>query len=212
MGRRPPGRGGSAGGEFIPSARRAYIALNKPYALLSQFSRPDGSDKRTLAEFAFPPDIYPVGRLDYDSEGLLLLSDDPALNAMLLSPSRRHRRTYLAQVEGIPSPEALARLEHGVVLEGKPTLPAKAEIIPPPLIPDRPVPIRFRKEIPTAWIALTLIEGRNRQARKMTAAVGHPTLRLLRAAIGGLRLADLALAPGEWRYLSADELRLAMQL
>ncbi|MDB5033706.1 MAG: rluE [Chlorobi bacterium] len=211
-GRRRPQRREPTGGEFIPSGQRAYIALNKPYAVLSQFSPPDGSDKRTLAEFAFPPDVYPVGRLDYDSEGLLLLSDDPALNALLLHPSRRHERTYLAQVEGTPSPDALARLEHGVVLEGKPTLPAKAAVIAPPLISPRPVPIRFRRDIPTAWIALTLIEGRNRQVRKMTAAVGHPTLRLVRTAIGGLTLADLALAPGQWRYLSADQLRLAMQL
>jgi 23S rRNA pseudouridine2457 synthase len=201
------GRGG-----FAPSANRIYIAFNKPYGVLSQFTLPDGSEKTTLVEFGFPPGVYPIGRLDYDSEGLLLLSDDPALNKNLLDPSRRHERTYLAQVEGIPTPEALERLRDGVIIEGRRTLPTRAELLDaPPSIPPRPVPIRFRREIPTSWIALSLVEGRNRQVRRMTAAAGNPTLRLIRVAIGALRLDELALAPGEWRRLAPGELLPALQ-
>lgn len=196
---------------FRPRDDRRYIAFHKPYEVLSQFSLPDGSGKVTLAAFGFPPDVYPVGRLDYDSEGLLLLSDDAALNKSLLDPAQRHQRSYLAQVEGIPGHEALERLRSGVVIEGRITLPARAEITHPPDVPPRPVPIRFRRDIPTSWIRLGLVEGRNRQVRRMTAAVGHPTLRLLRASIGALDLLKLGLAPGAWRYLSHDELMLALQ-
>jgi 23S rRNA pseudouridine2457 synthase len=206
----PQGRGR---GGFAPSANRIYIAFNKPYGVLSQFTLSDGSEKTTLAEFGFPPGVYPIGRLDYDSEGLLLLSDDPALNKNLLDPSKRHERTYLAQVEGIPTPEAIERLRDGVIIEGRRTLPARAGLldVPPPSIPPRSVPIRFRREIPTSWITLSLVEGRNRQVRRMTAAAGNPTLRLVRIAIGALRLEELALAPGEWRRLTPGELRLALQ-
>ena len=209
--RRAPSRERPPGG-FAPSAHHLYIAFNKPYGVLSQFTRPDESGKETLAGFGFPPGVYPVGRLDYDSEGLLLLSDDPALNKNLLDPARRHERTYLAQVEGVPAPEALDRLRGGVVIEGRPTLPARAELLAAdPGLPPRPVPIRFRREIPTSWIALSLVEGRNRQVRRMTAAVGTPTLRLVRVSIGTLELGSLGIAPGEWRRLSNEEILLALQ-
>jgi 23S rRNA pseudouridine2457 synthase len=192
---------------FIPRADRVYIAFNKPYAVLTQFTQPDGSEKETLSPFHFPPDVYSIGRLDYDSEGLLLLSDDAALNAALLQPSHGHTRSYLVQVENIPSEEALEKLRRGVMVEGRRTLPCDAELLPTePELPPRPVPVRFRKNIPTAWIKLTLTEGKNRQVRKMTAAVGHPTLRLVRISIGALTLQDLHLQPGEWKELSADEI------
>ncbi len=199
-------------GRFEPRSDRLYIAFNKPYGVLSQFTESEDPAKRTLAEFGFPPFVYPVGRLDYDSEGLLLMSDDAKLNAALLHPERKHERTYLAQVENIPSPEALEALRRGVAIQGKPTLPARARLLPEePDLPDRPVPIRFRKEIPTCWLELTLIEGRNRQVRRMTAAVGHPTLRLIRVAVGDLRLADLGIAPGEMKRLSPKEIRSAFR-
>lgn len=197
---------------FRPDPKRLYIAFNKPYEILSQFTRPEGSDKGTLALFGFPPGVYPVGRLDYDSEGLLLLSDDPRLNGALLDPSGGHPRTYLSQVEGIPDAGAIEQLRRGVLIEGRRTLPAQARLLDAePDLPARPVPVRFRKNIPTSWLALTLVEGRNRQVRRMTAAVGHPTLRLLRAAIGELKLAELGLAPGRWRQLKHDELLMALQ-
>lgn len=197
---------------FHPDARRLYIAFNKPYGVLSQFTQPQGSDKQTLAMFGFPAGVYPVGRLDYDSEGLLLLSDDPALNNRLLDPSRRHPRSYLAQVEGIPDAAAIRRLEKGVMIEGRSTLPARAWLLPnQPELPPRPVPIRFRQSIPTSWIRLELVEGRNRQVRRMTAAVGHPTLRLVREQIGNLTLSSIGIQPGEWRALTPEELQLALQ-
>lgn len=178
------------------------LALNKPHGVLSQFT-PDHPGQRTLSEFGFPKEVYPLGRLDRDSEGLLLLSDEPGLNTKLLDPKNAHPRTYWAQVEGEVTEDALQKLRDGVVIEGKITLPAKAKRIHPNL-PPRDPPIRHRQNIPTSWIELTLHEGRNRQVRKMTAAVGRPTLRLLRVAIGRFRLpADLA--PGHWRGLSKTE-------
>lgn len=180
--------------------------------MLSQFTQPADGGKRTLSEFGFPPGVYSIGRLDYDSEGLLLLSDDPALNNFLLAPDRAHRRTYLVQVEGIPSAAALDRLAEGVEIEGRRTRPAIAALLPEaPDLPERSVPIRVRKAIPTAWISLTLTEGRNRQVRRMTAAVGHPTLRLLRHAIGGLTLDALGLEPGRWRALDSHALASVLQ-
>src|SRR5688572_30164265 len=177
------------------------LAFNKPYGVLSQFT-PDGSPNRPLAEFGFPPRVYPIGRLDADSEGLLLLSDEPDLNERLLHPQRAHRRTYWVQVERVPSAEALKQLESGVALHGHKTLPARARVLDPqPEVPARNPPIRFRKTVPTSWIALELIEGKNRQVRRMTAAIGHPTLRLIRVKIGEFALGNLA--PGKWQKLSA---------
>lgn len=197
---------------FNPDKRCRYIAFNKPYGVLSQFTQPEGSDKHTLAMFGFPAGVYPVGRLDYDSEGLLLLSDDPALNNCLLDPSQRHPRCYLAQVEGIPGTNAIQALEDGVLIEGRSTLPARAQLLPhEPELPPRPVPIRFRQSIPTSWVELELVEGRNRQVRRMTAAVGHPTLRLVRVKIGSLDLPATGIQPGEWRDLTHEELLLALQ-
>jgi 23S rRNA pseudouridine2457 synthase len=162
------------------------------------------SGQRTLAAFGFPAGVYPLGRLDADSEGLLLLSDEAALNARLLRPEAGHPRTYWVQVEGVPGEEALARLAAGVVVQGRPTRPCRARRLPAaPILPPRLPPIRFRKSIPEAWIELELVEGRNRQVRRMTAAVGHPTLRLVRVRIGRFALGDLA--PGAWRELAPAE-------
>ena len=182
--------------------RSMLIAFNKPYGVLSQFT-PDGSPNRTLAEFGFPKGVYPIGRLDADSEGLLLLSDEPALNQKLLHPRQAHEREYRAQVERIPTAEALAQLSRGVVLQGRKTLPCRAWILEPqPEVPPREPPIRFRKTVPTCWLGLELIEGKNRQVRRMTAAIGHPTLRLLRVRVGQL---GLSLQSGKWKVLSAAE-------
>ena len=178
------------------------LALNKPYGVLSQFT-PDHPGQRTLSELRLPKNVYPLGRLDRDSEGLLLLSDEPGLNTKLLDPKNAHPRTYWAQVEGEVTEDALQQLRHGVISEGKRTLPAQAKHIHPDL-PPRDPPIRHRQNIPTNWIELTLHEGRNRQVRKMTASVGFPTLRLLRVAIGHFNLpADLN--PGQWRELTEPE-------
>jgi 23S rRNA pseudouridine2457 synthase len=178
------------------------LALNKPYGVLSQFT-PDHPGQRTLSEFQLPPGVYPLGRLDRDSEGLLLLSDEPGLNTKLLDPKNAHPRTYWAQVEGEVTEEALQKLREGVVIEGKMTLPAEAKRIHPDL-PPRDPPIRHRQNIPTSWLELTLHEGRNRQVRKMTAAVGFPTLRLLRVAISQFHLPP-DLTPGHWRKLTESD-------
>ncbi len=184
------------------------IAFHKPYGVLSQFT-PDGSAHRTLAEFQFPPDVYPIGRLDADSEGLLLLSDEPALNARLLHPRHGHGRVYWAQVEGIPSPAALRELSHGLVIQGRKTLPCRAWLIEPqPQVAPRQPPIRLRKTVPDRWIGLELVEGKNRQVRRMTAAAGHPTLRLVRVRIGNFELTDLA--PGQWRILNEEDRKLVL--
>jgi 23S rRNA pseudouridine2457 synthase len=181
------------------------IAFNKPYGVLCRFT-PDGSAHETLAGFGLPVGVYPIGRLDADSEGLLLLSDEAVWNERLLHPRHGHGREYWAQVERIPAAEALRRLEQGVPLEGRRTRPCRVwRLEPPPLLPPRHPPIRFRKSVPDCWIALELTEGRNRQVRRMTAAIGHPTLRLLRVRLGQLRLLELGLAPGSWKALSAAE-------
>jgi 23S rRNA pseudouridine2457 synthase len=164
---------------------------------------PDHPGQRTLSEFHFPKNVYPLGRLDRDSEGLLLLSDEPGLNTKLLDPKNAHSRTYWAQVEGEVTESALQQLCAGVVIEGLKTLPAKAKQISPN-IPPRDPPIRVRQNIPTSWIELTLHEGRNRQVRKMTASVGFPTLRLLRVAIGHFHL-PTDLNPDQWRELTEPE-------
>lgn len=182
------------------------IALHKPYGRLSQFTPEPGSQWSTLAGLGLPKGVYPLGRLDADSEGLLLLSDEPGLNTRLLDPDRGHRREYWAQVEGVPADHALHRLAGGLPLGDHLTRPARARrLTPAPTVPPRHPPIRVRREIPDTWISLELTEGKNRQVRRMTAAVGHPTLRLIRVAIGRLRLDDLALAPGQWRELNAAE-------
>ena len=152
--------------------------------------------------FGFPKDVYPIGRLDADSEGLLLLSDEPELIDHLLNPRHAHRRTYWVQVERIPAAEALATLERGLVIQGEQTLPCRARLLDPqPAVPPRDPPIRVRKNVPDCWLELELIEGRNRQVRRMTAAVGHPTLRLIRAKIGGFELGELS--AGKWLELNA---------
>jgi len=233
-----------------------FIAFNKPFGVVSQFTPAyadgaasarqgrDGSPNRTLAEFGFPKGVYPIGRLDADSEGLLLLSDEPAWNERLLHPRHAHEREYWAQVERIPAPEALKKLNHGVLVQGRKTLPCRAWILEPqpevvqlhrnqqsragvspahigeadgllalarspgrrdarPTLPPRDPPIRFRKSVPDCWIGLELIEGKNRQVRRMTAAIGHPTLRLIRVRIGNYWLSNLP--AGQWRILTPQE-------
>jgi 23S rRNA pseudouridine2457 synthase len=180
------------------------IAFNKPYGVLSQFTT-DGVGNRTLAEFGFPPGVYPVGRLDADSEGLLLLSDEAALNARLLRPERGHPRIYWAQVERVPTAETLRKLASGLIVQGHKSLPCRAWMLEPaPALPARVPPIRFRKSVADCWIGLELVEGKNRQVRRMTAAVGHPTLRLYRAQIGNFPL-PTGLKAGKWIELDADQ-------
>ncbi|MEX1139433.1 MAG: pseudouridine synthase [Bacteroidota bacterium] len=188
------------------SAKNPLVILfHKPYSVLSQFTRE--SKKQSLADFGpFPPDVYPIGRLDADSEGLLLLTNDAALKHRLTSPDHGHTKTYLVQIERIPDADALERLRKGVTIQGKKTRPAEVKLLEnDPKLRERSVPIRFRKSVPTAWIEMTLTEGRNRQIRHMTAAVGHPTLRLIRVRIGSLRLGELA--TGKSRRLTEDEIR-----
>ncbi len=182
------------------------LAFHKPFGVVSQFT-PDGSKHRTLADFGFPRGVYPIGRLDAESEGLLLLSDEAELNARLLLPEHAHQREYWAQVERVPSAEALQDLARGLVIGGRKTLPCRAWTPDPqPEMPPREPPIRFRKNVPETWIALELIEGKNHQVRRMTAAIGHPTLRLVRVRIGRLELG--ALAAGKWVALGEAERRL----
>lgn len=179
-----------------------YGKLFKPYDVLTQFT--DESGRATLKDYVDMPGVYPVGRLDRDSEGLLLLTDDGPLAHRLTDPRFEHPKTYLVQVERIPEGSALDALRLGIELNDGRTLPAEVDLLSEdPALPDRPVPIRFRKNVPTAWLRLVIREGRNRQVRRMTAAVGHPTLRLVRVAIGPIVLGDLA--PGEWRLLSDEE-------
>jgi len=184
--------------------RLMLLAFHKPYGVLSQFTPEPGSDFRTLADFGFPKAVYPIGRLDADSEGLLLLSDEAELNQRLLHPRHAHEREYWVQVERIPSDEALRQLQQGLVIQGHRTLPCRAQLLDPqPQMPPRDPPIRVRKNVPDSWLSLELVEGKNRQVRRMTAAIGHPTLRLVRVRIGQLRLEDIA--AGTWRELGAAE-------
>lgn len=180
----------------------ALIAFNKPYGVLCQFSPEAGGPPRpTLADFIDRPGIYPAGRLDLDSEGLLLLTDDGRLQARIADPRYKLAKTYLAQVEGAPDEAAMTMLRRGMRLKDGMTLPAEAETIPPPDLWPRDPPVRYRKTVSDCWIKLTIREGRNRQVRRMTAAAGHPTLRLVRWAIGGWTLDSLA--PGEWREIES---------
>jgi 23S rRNA pseudouridine2457 synthase len=177
------------------------LAFHKPYGVISQFTA-DGSKHATLAAFGFPPRMYPIGRLDADSEGLLLLSDEPALNRRLLHPLQQHPREYWVQVERIPARASLQQLAEGLRVQNRQTRPCRVSLRnPAPEVPPRTPPIRHRKSVPTAWLAMELTEGKNRQVRRMTAAVGHPTLRLLRVRIGRYTLG--ALAPGTWLMLDA---------
>jgi 23S rRNA pseudouridine2457 synthase len=185
------------------------LAFNKPYGVLSQFT-PDGSPNKPLAEFGFPQGCYSIGRLDADSEGLLLLSDEPALTERLLHPRHGHRRIYWVQVERVPGREALDQLAKGLLIQGRKTLPARAWLLEPqPEVPPRDPPIRFRKSVPDCWIGIELAEGKNRQVRRMTAAVGHPTLRLMRVQIGEFPLG--CLPAGKWKQLSEQERALVLQ-
>lgn len=180
------------------------VAFWKPYDVLSQFSDNADPPRATLADFIDLPTVYGAGRLDRDSEGLLILSDDARLRTVLTEPRHRTPRTYWAQVEGLPTEDALVELCTGVTIKGYHTRPAKARPLPEPDLPARSLPIRVRKSVPDSWIELILTEGKNRQVRRMTAAVGHPTLRLVRAAIGSVTLDGLE--PGRYRELSAAEI------
>ncbi len=181
-----------------------YLLFYKPYGVLSQFT--DDGGRQTLKDYIPVPDVYPVGRLDWDSEGLVLLTDDGRLQHRLSDPQYGHPRTYLVQVEHIPDEAALEQLGAGVAVQDYRTKPARVKLLSAePTLPPRDPPIRDRQNIPTAWLELTLTEGKNRQVRRMTAAVGFPTLRLVRSAIGQLSLNGLSL--GSWRYLTDSEIK-----
>ena len=179
----------------------ALILFNKPYNVLCQFTDRSVPPRPTLAGFGLPPDVYAAGRLDHDSEGLLLLTDDGNLAHRLTDPRHKADKTYWVQVEGEPGARALEQLQRGVDLNDGPTLPARVELIDPPGLWVRDPPVRFRKTVPDAWLSVTIRAGRNRQVRRMTAAVGLPTLRLVRVAMGPFRLDDLQ--PGQWRQADA---------
>jgi 23S rRNA pseudouridine2457 synthase len=184
------------------------IAFHKPYGVLSQFTG-DGSPNRPLADFHFPKNVYAIGRLDADSEGLLLLSDEAHWNEKLLHPRHAHEREYWAQVERIPTRESLDKLQRGLLIQGHKTLPCRSWLLDPqPEVAPRNPPIRVRKSVPDCWIGLELIEGKNRQVRRMTAAIGHPTLRLMRVRIGNFWLGNLT--PGQWKPLTPEESRLIL--
>ncbi len=188
----------------LPDLSRRYLIFYKPYGVLSQFTPEPGCGHPTLKPYIPVPEVYPVGRLDHDSEGLLLLTNDGRLQHRLSHPTFGHPRTYWAQIEGTPHASQLQQLRQGgLAIQNYFTRPATVELIPNPNLPPREPPIRYRAHIPTAWLELTLTEGHNRQVRRMTAAVGLPTLRLIRVKIGNLSL--VALNPGQWRELSFTE-------
>jgi 23S rRNA pseudouridine2457 synthase len=188
--------------------QKRYYLIYKPYGVLSQFTREHPSHQVLGDLHDFPSDVYPVGRLDKDSEGLLILTNDKKLNHQLLNPSFRHQRTYWVQVEGQPTAAAIKQLEEGVDIridkKNYHTLPAEAKVMPPPPLPEREPPIRYRKNVPDSWISLSLTEGKNRQVRRMCAQVGFPVLRLVRASIEGVRLGKMSI--GEVRPIAAEQI------
>ncbi|MBA9079846.1 pseudouridine synthase [Rufibacter quisquiliarum] len=185
-----------------------YLLLNKPYEVLTQFT--DEHGRQTLKDFVPVPHVYPVGRLDFDSEGLVLLTDDKQLQHRLSDPKFKVEKTYWVQVEGVPTDQALDQLERGVLIQGKKTTPAQTRLLEEVALWERSKPIRFRANIPTTWVEVKISQGMNRQVRKMTAAVGYPTLRLVRVAIGPLRLEGLP--PGQYRELTPHEVKQLKEL
>lgn len=181
-----------------------YILFHKPYGVLSQFTPEDGA--KSLLEFNLPKDVYPAGRLDKDSEGLLLLTDDGPLIEKLLNPKNEKPKTYWVLVERVPTEDEISRMQKGLKIEDYTTKPCVVKIlVPQPEVPPRDPPVRVRKTVQDIWIEVTIIEGKNRQVRKMTAAIGHPTLRLIRKKILNLELDNLA--PGEWKEISKSDIR-----
>ena len=181
-----------------------YILFHKPYGVLSQFTPEDGA--RSLAEFDLPKGVYPAGRLDKDSEGLLLLTDDGPLIEQLLNPLNQKPKTYWALVERVPDEAALQRMRAGLRIEDYTTLPCEASLLEPqPEVQPRDPPVRVRKSVQDVWMAITVVEGKNRQVRKMTAAIGHPTLRLIRRSIANLELGDLPL--GQWKAIAREDIQ-----
>jgi 23S rRNA pseudouridine2457 synthase len=192
------------GGKHSTMTTKPTLILNKPFGVLSCFT--DDQMRPTLADYITVPKVYAAGRLDLDSEGLLLLTADGGLAHRLTDPEYKLPKVYLVQVERVPDAQAIEQLRHGVVVRGRNTRPAQVQLLEePPLLWERPVPIRFRKSVQTSWLELTISEGMNRQIRRMTAAVGYPTLRVVRIAIGGLKLGDLL--PGEYRGVNKEEIK-----
>lgn len=194
---------------FLLHTFPVLIALHKPYGVLSQFTPESGSAWKTLAKFSLPKGVYSLGRLDADSEGLLLLSDEPGLSTRLLDPANVHPREYWVQVERVPHDATLKQLARGVRIGDYQTLPCRVRRLEAaPAVPPRTPPIRYRKSVPDCWLSLELNEGKNRQVRRMTAIIGHPTLRLIRVRIGQLALGELP--PGKWRELTPSERELVL--
>lgn len=182
--------------------KKRYLIFYKPFGVLSQFTPEDGHP--ALNSFGLPPEVYPAGRLDHDSEGLLLLTNDGPLIAQLLDPKNQKKKTYFVQVDGAPSEESLQKLSSGLKIKNYQTLPCEVEIIPPPPLPPRNPPIRYRAHIPTTWLKMIILEGKNRQIRHMTAAIGHPTLRLVRIKIEKIELKNLE--PGQWLEINRHDI------